>query len=165
MKELLLELGFEQLPMLSEFVEANQDQSNREFYGNVIAYTEFITQPLVKGMLIPCDENGNALEEPICYGTGDEQYYGSRMDEYQQAKKCVIFNEWEYRECNTTKGIDNIKCHTFEKDGMILRLDDDGEVAYGKPGLCERTDIKTIEHAINKGVKLNTPQRLLTYVV
>ena len=53
----------------------------------------FLDQPLQLWMVVPCDDNGVPIEEPICYGVGDEQYYGCRMDEYQQAKERCLFND------------------------------------------------------------------------
>jgi len=48
MKELLKKLGFEHLPMLSEFVKAvNKLETLTKFF-QINRYTDFITQPLTK---------------------------------------------------------------------------------------------------------------------
>jgi len=66
MKEILKELGFEHLPMLSEFWVKWEDRQLNDF--NCIVrmneYVELITQPLTKGMFIPCDEKGNVMRVP-----------------------------------------------------------------------------------------------------
>ena len=69
-------------------------------YCLVREYANFLNQPLNLGMFVPAIEvegKWEVLEEPICYGVGDEQYYGSRMDEYQQAKDRVLFEGFEYK--------------------------------------------------------------------
>jgi len=139
MNELLKELGFEHLPMLSEFVDELKAVAHGKCFSmDVVKYTDFITQPLTKGMFVPCDEDGNVLEKPLkCYCTGDigmdcqtecgmdcEFDYKTNI-KYQQANERVIFCSAEF-------------------DGFQL-LDsfiDDG-IKYS-----------TIEQAINAGVKL-----------
>ena len=73
-KQLITELGFEALPMLSEFVSKISGhlftfEHSNPWWDFTSKYTDFITQPLTKGMFIPCDEEGNVLVEPIGYIT------------------------------------------------------------------------------------------------
>ena len=67
-------------------------------------HVNLLTQPIKLGMFIPCDKNGNVLEEPICYGVGDEQYFGSRMDEYKEAQERVLFKGFDVDYFNSTIG-------------------------------------------------------------
>jgi len=74
--------------------------TDEEWADSVHEYATFLNQPLNLGMFVPAievDGKWEVLEEPICYGVGDEQYYGSRMDEYQQAKDRVLFEGFEYK--------------------------------------------------------------------
>lgn len=60
-----------------------------EFMKDVTDYAEFLKQPLKLGMFIPCDEQGNVLEEPIETIGGVEKY----AEQYQQAKDKVLFKD------------------------------------------------------------------------
>jgi hypothetical protein len=97
------------LPRLSEFCSllyttpiedylVNTTFHNLKAYNSINEYTDFITQPLTKGMFVPCDEEGNVLIEPI---NTDKYYYRKEVfcqslfnedyDQYQQAKERVLF--------------------------------------------------------------------------
>lgn len=149
MKELLEQLGFKDdtdgntrvyLPMLSEFVKAAIKESNyfvtTSFGSVVLDYTDFITQPLTKGMFIPCDEEGNILEKPSTVGGSDfvtTNIIDNNIKEYQQALERVLF-EGDYtpsKKRNYVYDFSNnkIKCINIYK-------------------------YETIEQAINNGVKL-----------
>ena len=93
MKELLKELGFEHLPMLSEFWVKWEDRQLNDF--NCIVrmneYVELITQPITKGMFIPCGKDGNVLSQE--WIDAQEDYENKRCAEvsYQQALYRVLF--------------------------------------------------------------------------
>lgn len=85
---------------MTEFVleQGNPSNSDSEFADKVMAYANFLSQPLEIWMFIPCDEDGNVLEEPKDYADILEQ--GSRVYHYdniiearkfQQAKERVLF--------------------------------------------------------------------------
>ena len=135
MKQLIEQLGFKDengvyLPMLSEFVkEIGSTERDGWLFAKCNNYTDFITQPLTKGMFIPCDEDGNALEENLLFPANLE---GSRKAEeyrkqYQQAKERVLFEGWEL------------------KHNGSLFVSNGKQKAYFD---------ETIEQAINNGVKL-----------
>jgi len=139
MKELLKELGFERLPMLSEFVKAIENMPTeyvtdshifRERYMRIWDYRNFITQPLTKGMFIPCDEEGNVLEKPLPASFETSQQYRHLQMLYQQAKDRVLFELPNPFKANRKD--ENIK-YFFDK-------------------------YKTIEQAINNGVVLTLKQ-------
>ena len=145
MKELLKELGFEHLPMLSEFVWSIQTQwaYGDWLYKTTLDYRNFITQPLTKGMFIPCGEDGEVLKEPkdfvyrIEYG---ESYDSTKCDEYQQAMDRVLFENTKdaFFECMSEKFTPD-----FE-DKEVYTIDNGSFYNY----------YYTIEQAINNGVKL-----------
>ena len=136
MKEILN--SFEYLPRLSEFVKVCDTKNAindtpitlMEF---ICQYTDFITQPPTKGMFIPCDEEGNVLEEPkrIDYIGKEMEFTKDELVKrdsllFQQAKERVLFELPNPFKANRKK--ENMK-QFFDK-------------------------FKTIEAAINAGVKL-----------
>lgn len=73
----------------------------KEKHLSIIAkYAEFLSEPLVLGMFVPCDENGNVLKEPsnlerMQAGWADypidENFY--RVQNYDKAQKKVLFKD------------------------------------------------------------------------
>lgn len=113
-------------------------------YRKILNYAKFLKQPLTLGMFVPCDEEGNVLEEPL-FSTGhsDNCYCescveeGFRYENYlidlEQAKERVLF-----------KG--------FELNGRFLKNKDNGYSVYlsGKE-ICNNDtgrEIDTIEGVI-----------------
>lgn len=122
MKALLKDLGFEHLPMLSEFVEKTSDgifldiflsnkldwvkcgnpKDTHKFACKVRTYQQFITQPLKRGQFVACDEKGNVLNEPnnwkyfdtMCEHTDIDDWI-LECEEYKKALDRVIFEGWE----------------------------------------------------------------------
>lgn len=93
-------------------------------------YAKFLKQPLKLGMFIPCDEDGNVLEEPRtccssreCGCMGMPYNYDSQegIDKYFEAKKRVLFEGFHYnpgkvlRECPS---ISNGLIHVFWFDNI-----------------------------------------------
>lgn len=108
MKATLENLGFEHLPMLSEFVIAVElAQSKLDTIPadigrlvNITEYTFFIRQPLTKGMFVPCGEDGEVLVEPKNYISWKHKRLNtpydadlSKYEQYQQALGLCIFEE------------------------------------------------------------------------
>ena len=86
--------------------------NNREFarnYDRILAYAKFLKQPLELWMFVPCDENGDVLEEPIC------QEYALANQKYQQAKERVLFDGWNV---NFETGIKT--CISNESEYMLF---------------------------------------------
>lgn len=63
-----------------------QSDRSRRFY-LVSKYAKFLKQPLTLEKFVPCDDEGNVLEEPDIQIGGVEKYSGK----YQQAKERVLF--------------------------------------------------------------------------
>jgi len=118
MKEILKE--FEYLPGMTLFLMSSTK------YGEALNYANLITQPLTKGMFVPCDEEGNVLEEPERNNYLSVRAFTENLNQYLQAKDRVIFEEIDAIE------YEGIKCYHFMTDD----------------------EIETIEDAINAGVKL-----------
>ena len=54
-------------------------------YSKIVKYAEFLKQPLELRMFVPCDENGNVLEEP----SGYKAFLIDRCD----CKKCMVHRD------------------------------------------------------------------------
>jgi hypothetical protein len=83
-----------------DFVLEQNEKIKKEKYGIesyystlqvLINYANFLKQHLTLGMLVPCDEDGNILEEPDSIGVGNEFYNQRSLDQYEQAKEKVLF--------------------------------------------------------------------------
>lgn len=78
-------------------------QSSSEFKEVVKNYASFLKQPLTLGMFVPCDNEGNVLEEPqtefkyLKGSTGEDI-----QKEYQKAKERVLFDGFGTRINNTS---------------------------------------------------------------
>jgi hypothetical protein len=73
-------------------------------------YAKFLGQKPTLGMFVPCDEEGNVLEEKSIFNTTDEEYIfnSDAFDKYQQALSRVIFEgfklHFEYGKSWAVKG-------------------------------------------------------------
>lgn len=95
-----------------------------KFEEKAFNYANFLNQPLTLGMFVPCDEEGNVLEEYI--KTTHENHLDkysicrhiSKTEiKYQQAKDKVLFEGFEI--CNRTSNIDCVVC---KDDHISLKL-------------------------------------------
>lgn len=59
-------------------------------------YANFLNLNLKTEMFVPCDDEGNVLDEPDSIGVGNEFYYQRALDQYQQAKEKVLFEGFYY---------------------------------------------------------------------
>lgn len=65
-------------------------------------YANFLKKPLELWMFVPCDEEGNVLEEPYNYinfinGVELNENLEKYCEKYQQAKERVLFEGFEYQ--------------------------------------------------------------------
>ncbi len=72
-----------------------------DFSSQVIKYARFLKQPLTLGMFVPCDEDGNVLEDPestMKQGNGNVYYNAEPEDfeEYEKAEQRCLFKGFEY---------------------------------------------------------------------
>lgn len=72
-------------------------------YHKIVKYANFLKQPLTLGMFVPCDEDGNVLEEPKLVPVKEyidrepDEDYVPDLEQYQQAKDRVMFEgEWKH---------------------------------------------------------------------
>ena len=135
MKQLLKELGFEQLPMLSTFM----DKAKYEDYEHSYEYRNFITQPLTKGMFIPCGLDGEVLKDIKLYlddstSLEKDEWVIAKRKEWKQAQERVLFEG----------------CHEYK----FCMLTGEPWLVFAKGNQHPLTNYKTIEQAINQGVQL-----------
>jgi hypothetical protein len=82
---------------MTDFVlnETNRPTTLSDSFQKCVTYAKFLKQPLKLEMFVPCDEDGNVLEEP------DQEFeltfwdYSTKMSKYEQAKEKVLFEEFE----------------------------------------------------------------------
>lgn len=69
------------------------------FKTKISNYGDFIKQPLALGMFVPCDLDGNVLEErEIWHTTNQDSETQSLLIEFEEAKNRVLFKNIEYVE-------------------------------------------------------------------
>jgi len=83
-------------------------------------YANFLKQPLTLEMFVPCDHEGNVLEEP----TGASSFTYDMETVYQKAKERVLFEGFQFYSMGGEKGEHFIlKCGTVQmpsfKDGTL----------------------------------------------
>jgi len=67
----------------------NFNYDNRDALVKIFNYANFLKQPLELWMFVPCDEDGNVLEEPF-----EDNLYD--IQEYQQAKERCLFEGFRF---------------------------------------------------------------------
>lgn len=81
-----------------------------DFIIKVCNYAKFLKQPLQLGFFVPCDLDGNVLEEPDFmsgyyddngFGDVDKYKYKKHLKEHQEAKERVLFEGFELSTNNT----------------------------------------------------------------
>ena len=93
-----------ELISMTSFVLENAKQPYVEGtkYKDLVNYAKFLKQPLKLEMFVPCDEEGNVLEEPKRwkdYLQYPDSFDGNKewdeLYDYQQAKEKVLFEGFE----------------------------------------------------------------------
>ena len=90
--------------------------------GRTYNYAMFLKQPLELWMFIPCDEEGNVLEEKSIFNTTDEDYIfnSDDFDKYQQAKERCLFEGFEFIE---SLKLINCNLNEFKKIEDLVKYD------------------------------------------
>lgn len=113
----------------------------------IFKYAEFLKQPLKLEMFVPCDEDGNFLEEPIDSIGGVELY----TKKYQQAKDEVLFEDFNFFESQieaTNTMLGDYGIFTFiNRFGFITHTKGQGYSVYYKLNTIE--DLIRIEKGIS----------------
>jgi len=89
------------IPLLDYVLEQSENlkraQDAFDKYVNIFNYAKFLSQPLKLSQFVPCDEEGNILEEPIPFFEHDKgsDFHAMQHINYEKAKSNVLF-EWFY---------------------------------------------------------------------
>ena len=81
-----------------EFKKKLKNVSDSEYRRLREAYDDFLEQPLKLEMFVPCDEDGDILDEPEDYElrlTNMMTEYNDEVYRYKQAKEKVLFEGFE----------------------------------------------------------------------
>ena len=71
----------------------NVEITHLESHNQIVNYANFLKQPLKLEMFVPCDDNGNVLEDII--GHGMIHNYSEKLKQYEQAKDKVLFDGFD----------------------------------------------------------------------
>lgn len=128
-----------------------------KLYTYVLSYTRLILKKPTLGMFIPCDENGNYLEEPkesdfrnyhgICV-------YARAVNKHRIAQERVIFEGWEIDNVSESK---NMKVIRNKESNQRFEFWSDGEMKSYLMDLKkdeEYKEIKTLEDLTEYSLKL-----------
>jgi len=104
-------------------------------------YSKFLKKPVEKWMFVPCDENGDVLEEP------NEEFelsywdYSTKSSKYQQAKERCLFEGFE---------LDFNNMYIIKVSNVVF------QILFYKNGCVtiNAKNIKTIEDLIPYNLKL-----------
>ena len=92
------------IPMTDFVLEQLNEQNSRtkpmrEVFNSLEKYAKFLKQPLKLEMFVPCDEEGNILEEPKIENYTQEELEHSVMGcdylDYNKAKEKVLFEDFK----------------------------------------------------------------------
>ena len=83
---------------MTDYIDSIQDNPQIDVLSadtmvNLITYKDFLKQSLELWMFVPCDENGNVLEDII--GNGMIHNYSEKVKQYEQAKDKVLFEGFD----------------------------------------------------------------------
>lgn len=75
-------------------------------FNKIVDYANFLKQTLTLGMFVPCDDDGNVLDEPNYCDDYlgeylDKNDYYIVMERFNEAKSKVIFNGFQVRKQST----------------------------------------------------------------
>lgn len=95
-----------------EQTELLYEKNQSKLIHRVVNYAQFLKQPLTLGMFVPCDEEGNILEEPIISEHLLDRPGGSPIKSkntpeayyYRKAKERVLFEGFEVKKDICYKG-------------------------------------------------------------
>jgi len=77
---------------MTDFVLDQKSKFNTETLQKIFNYASFLKQPLKLEMFVPCDDEGNILEEETIYSKEESCVFDSdAFDKYQKAKEKVLF--------------------------------------------------------------------------
>ena len=102
------------------FEIGNKDETtHRENLAHIYNYAIFLKQPLKLEMFVPCDENGNILEDVT--GQGMIPYYVEKVHSFLTAKEKVLFYGFYIRNHPKVESFKYIGFEYYEEPIFILK--------------------------------------------
>lgn len=102
------------------FEIGNKDETtHRENLVHIYNYAIFLKQPLKLEMFVPCDENGNILEDVT--GQGMIPYYVEKVHRFLTAKEKVLFDGFYIRNNPKVESFKYIGFEYYEEPIFILK--------------------------------------------
>jgi len=102
----------------SEFMSPKKPFDKNYWFGKILKYSDFLKQPIELCMFVPCDKDGNVLEEPTHYGKSIETMR-ELLKEYKQAKERCLFKGFEI--IHKDKHRITIDCDFLELDFNLIK--------------------------------------------
>ncbi len=106
----------------------------------ILNYAMFLKQTLTLGMFVPCDLDGNVLQEAIDLTEDNFEEVNHKIIEYEEAKDRFLFEGFKWI---------NSKC--ISTDDIDIYFDSDGIKAYN---VLKITDLCSIENLIEFNLEL-----------
>ena len=95
-----------------EFIKPSKPFDKNKSLELIFNYAKFLKQPLKLEMFVPCDDEGNVLEEPdrnnqYCIGTSEENsmIYYNHLGKYEDAKEKVLFEGYKLGTSSMMSGV------------------------------------------------------------
>ena len=127
-----------------------------DVYYKIHNYAKFLKQPLTLSMFVPCDDEGNVLEEPKYWNKKyNDDIPESELilcEEYRQAKERVVFEGFEDRYSESGYQVSN--------ENILIVFYDAGYIVTYKACFDYKTE--TIESVIQFNLTI-TPNAVKTY--
>lgn len=137
------------IPMLDYVFEQRKknDTDNIRRFWSCERYARLLSLKPELWMFVPCDDEGNVLEDPeLTMRQGDGQvYYGASeedFEQYQKAKDRVLFEGFEFRDRKLIGASNNLR------KNILCREEDDYYYDFEKGQIwdiqfgCNRMDLK-----------------------
>ena len=135
-----------------ELLRHSEYKNDLENYANIIYnYAQFLKHPLKLEMFVPCDEDGDILDEPEDYEVRLPNMmteYNDEVYRYKQAKEKVLFEGFDLNQKDLSK-LENIFCLTKEYFQITFFTKEKG---------CFIDNLKT-----NKTYEIKTIEDLIEY--
>ncbi|WP_276679700.1 hypothetical protein [Empedobacter brevis] len=127
------------------FGKSLKDKTDSEYRRLRDNFDHFLDQSLHLGMLVPCDEEGNILEEPKGWNDEDCKLDDCcnvcKCEQYKQAKERVLFEGFEFK----NDLIFNASNQTFIDEEIIFNLENiENLINYYDDLTLTKTAIKQI---------------------
>ena len=126
------------------FEQINTPYTDSEKLRVIKNYAQFLKQPLTLGMFVPCDDEGNVLEDPGLHteflSSDEEEVYEHELYLFEKSEEKVLFKGFRVSDkTNCVNG--NLKILRFEGSNQVWAETKDSTTEFRFPNLR----VKTVE--------------------